>query len=160
MKIDLANHRSSFSLLRSGQNAGGGSSYGAGGASYEASAFSNGGEAGFGGGSSSYEASASFSNGGDAGFGGGSSSFESASFSSGGGAGYAAGGDASSFQSSSNTQVQRYATDAQGLFQDPNPQIIRRPAAAGVQTYTQNIRVRFLQPPPVPPPGVCRSIDV
>ncbi|CAF4616628.1 unnamed protein product, partial [Rotaria sp. Silwood2] len=46
-----------------------------------------------------------------------------------------------------------YATDAQGLFQDPNPQIIRRPAPTGVQTYTQHVQVRFLQPPPVPPPG-------
>ncbi|CAF4740668.1 unnamed protein product, partial [Rotaria magnacalcarata] len=26
-------------------------------------------------------------------------------------------------------------------------------AAGGVQTYTQNIKVRFLQPPPIPPPG-------
>jgi hypothetical protein len=41
------------------------------------------------------------------------------------------------------------------LFQDPNPpQIIRRPAAQGPVTYRQNISVRFLQPPPVPPPGV------
>jgi hypothetical protein len=41
------------------------------------------------------------------------------------------------------------------LFQDPNPpQIIRRPAAQGPITYRQNIAVRFLQPPPVPPPGV------
>ncbi|CAF4719174.1 unnamed protein product, partial [Rotaria magnacalcarata] len=55
---------------------------------------------------------------------------------------------------SSQTVVQKYATDAQGLFQDPNPQIIRRPATGGVQTYTQNIKVRFLQPPPIPPPGV------
>jgi hypothetical protein len=42
------------------------------------------------------------------------------------------------------------------LFQDPNPpQIIRRPAAKGPITYRQNVSVRFLQPPPVPPPGVC-----
>lgn len=41
------------------------------------------------------------------------------------------------------------------LFQDPNPpQIIRRPAAQGPITYRQNVCVRFLQPPPVPPPGV------
>ncbi len=41
------------------------------------------------------------------------------------------------------------------LFQDPNPpQIIRRPPAQGPVTYRQNVSVRFLQPPPVPPPGV------
>ncbi|CAF5157185.1 unnamed protein product, partial [Rotaria sp. Silwood1] len=50
------------------------------------------------------------------------------------------------------SQVQ-YAADAQGLYQDPNPHIIRRPNPTGVQTYTQNVRVQFLQPPPVPPPG-------
>ncbi|CAF5123207.1 unnamed protein product, partial [Rotaria sp. Silwood1] len=50
------------------------------------------------------------------------------------------------------SQVQ-YASDAQGIYQDPNPQIIRRPNPTGVQTYTQNVRVQFLQPPPVPPPG-------
>jgi hypothetical protein len=62
-------------------------------------------------------------------------------------------GGAAYESAASTTQVQQYATDAQGLFQDSNPQIIRRPAPQGVQTYTQNIRVRFLQPPPVPPPG-------
>jgi len=54
---------------------------------------------------------------------------------------------------SSSSAVQSYATDAQGLFQDSNPQIIRRPAPGGQVTYTQNIRVRFLQPPPIAPPG-------
>ncbi len=69
--------------------------------------------------------------------------------------GGAAGVSASSYESSSSTtQVEQYTTDAQGLFKDPNPQIIRRAAVGGVQVYTQNIRVRFLQPPPVPPPGV------
>jgi hypothetical protein len=53
----------------------------------------------------------------------------------------------------SQAAASAYATDAQGLYQDPNPQIIRRPAIGGVQTYTQNVKVRFLQPPPVPPPG-------
>jgi len=51
------------------------------------------------------------------------------------------------------TAVQHYETDAQGLFRDHNPQVIRRPAPGGGVTYTQNIRVRFLQPPPVPPHG-------
>lgn len=57
-------------------------------------------------------------------------------------------------QQSSST----YATDAQGLYQDPNPQVIHRAATSGPQTYTQRILVRFLQPPPVPPPGVRPSI--
>ncbi|CAF3084082.1 unnamed protein product [Rotaria sp. Silwood2] len=48
---------------------------------------------------------------------------------------------------------QHYATDAQGIYQDPNPHIIRRPAPGGGVTYTQNVRVRYLQPPPVPAPG-------
>ncbi|CAF0722618.1 unnamed protein product [Rotaria sordida] len=40
------------------------------------------------------------------------------------------------------------------IFHDPNPpQIIRRPPAQGPITYRQNVSVRFLQPPPVPPPG-------
>lgn len=45
-------------------------------------------------------------------------------------------------------------SNPRNLFIDPNPQIIRRPAKEGVQTYTQNVRIRFLQPPPLPPPGV------
>ncbi|CAF4085193.1 unnamed protein product [Rotaria sordida] len=58
------------------------------------------------------------------------------------------------FDSSATAARQvHYATDAQGLFQDQNPHIIRRPAPGGVQTYTQHVKVRFLQPPPVPPPG-------
>ncbi|CAF0918853.1 unnamed protein product [Adineta steineri] len=67
----------------------------------------------------------------------------------GGGAGYGV----SSTESVNSTAVQSYATDSRGLFQDNNPQIIRRPAPSGPLTYTQNIRVRFLQPPPIPPPG-------
>jgi hypothetical protein len=68
-----------------------------------------------------------------------------------------AGGSASSSSfeaSSSQQQIQGYATNAQGLYQDPNPQVIRRPAQSGQVTYTQNIKIRFLQPPAVPPPGV------
>ncbi|CAF5139335.1 unnamed protein product, partial [Rotaria sp. Silwood1] len=63
-----------------------------------------------------------------------------------------AGGAAFDSATLAATQVQ-YAADAQGLYQDPNPHIIRRANPTGVQTYTQNIRVQFLQPPPVPPPG-------
>jgi hypothetical protein len=62
----------------------------------------------------------------------------------------------STFQvNSSQQQVQVDASNPKNLYQDPNPQIVRRPAPGGGVTYTQNIRVRFLQPPPVPPPGVC-----
>ncbi|CAF1486884.1 unnamed protein product [Adineta steineri] len=60
----------------------------------------------------------------------------------------------SSFEAgNSQQQVQQYATNAQGLYQDPNPQIIRRPAQSEQITYTQNIKIRFLQPPAIPPPG-------
>ena len=64
--------------------------------------------------------------------------------------------NAGAFQQSSSSGVAAttYATDAQGLFKDPNPEVIRRPAAGGLQTFTQRVMVRFLQPPPVPPPGV------
>jgi len=54
----------------------------------------------------------------------------------------------------SQQQVQVDPSNPKNLFQDPNPQIIRRPAPGEALTYTQNIRIRFLQPPPVPPPGV------
>ena len=87
----------------------------------------------------------------------GSSSGYGASFEQQGLAGAASAGGAgynfnSSEQQASSATV--YATDAQGLFKDPNPQVIRRPAAQGVQTLMQRVVVRFLQPPPVPPPGV------
>ena len=65
--------------------------------------------------------------------------------------------DAASANFSSSSQsmsVQQYQTDEQGNFKDPNPQVVRRPAQSGPLTYSQNIRVRFLQPPAVPPPGV------
>jgi hypothetical protein len=58
------------------------------------------------------------------------------------------------YSRSQSTNIQQYETDAQGNFKDSNPQIIKRPAPSGPLTYTQNIKVRFLQPPAVPPPGV------
>jgi hypothetical protein len=62
---------------------------------------------------------------------------------------------ASTFEAStSQQQVQVDGSNPHNLFQDPNPQIIRRPAQGGSLTYTQSIKIRFLQPPPVPPPGV------
>lgn len=57
-------------------------------------------------------------------------------------------------QQQQQQQQLQYPTNAQGLFQDPNPQIVRRPAPEGPLTYTQNIKIRFLQPPAIPPPGV------
>jgi hypothetical protein len=67
----------------------------------------------------------------------------------------AADGTSTNFASETRSSlVQQYETDAQGNFKDPSPQVIRRPAQNGPVTYSQNIRVRFLQPPPVPPPGV------
>ena len=59
-----------------------------------------------------------------------------------------------SFSSASQSANFQYETDAQGNFKDPSPQVVRRPAQGGPLTYSQNIRVRFLQPPPVPAPGV------
>ena len=63
---------------------------------------------------------------------------------------------AASYNADSNASWSRYGAEVRGvgLYYDPNPEIIRRGAPSGSQTYTQNIRVRFLQPPPVPPPGV------
>jgi hypothetical protein len=85
---------------------------------------------------------------------GGATSYETVSGGVGlaGDAALVAGGAA--FDSSAGAVQQvHYSTDSQGLFQDPNPTVIRRANPSGVQTYQQNIRVRFLQPPPVPPPG-------
>jgi len=131
-----------------------------GGSSYESSSFESS-SSGLGGLAGGYNASF-----GAGGLAGGAGGYESTSFSSsagfGGDAALVSGGavglgGAAYESSSSNVQVQQYATDAQGLFIDSNPQIIRRAAAGGVQTYTQHIQVRFLQPPPVPPPGVSSS---
>ncbi|CAF2679599.1 unnamed protein product [Rotaria sp. Silwood2] len=159
-RVDLGEFRNFL-----GQNLGAGAGYGAG-SSWESSSYGAG--AGLGGGagwseSSSFETGASgaaFGGAYDAsyavggGLAGGAASYESIAGSAGyaGDAAIVAGGAAFDSSAVAASQV-HYATDAQGLFQDPNPQIIRRPAPGGVQTYTQNIRVRFLQPPPVPPPG-------
>jgi len=51
-------------------------------------------------------------------------------------------------------------SDARRLFQDPNPQILRRPAQGPTQTYTQRVYVKFLQPPPSPPPGVYYIVEI
>ncbi|CAF0857063.1 unnamed protein product [Adineta steineri] len=169
----FTSNSSSFESSSSSGGALGGASYGA---SYQGGSGLAGG-AGYGAaglaGSSGYESS-SFSS--STGFGGaglaggagygagglsGGSGYEASGFSSsaGYGAAGAAGYGASSSESVNTTSVQRYATDSRGLFQDSNPQIIRRPAPGGPLTYTQNIRVRFLQPPPIPPPGVEMSSE-
>ncbi len=58
-------------------------------------------------------------------------------------------------QTSSTQQTNEYLSQtATGIYNDPNPQIVRRPATGGPVTYQQRILVRFLQPPAVPPPGV------
>jgi hypothetical protein len=116
-------------------NGAGGAGYGAGGAGYGSSSYD----------SSSYSSSVG-NGGGNLALGGGALSLSSADLAA-----------ASYSSTSQTTAVQQYATDAQGLFKDSNPQIIRRPAPGGNVTYTQNIKVRFLQPPPVPPPGVSFS---
>jgi len=163
-----------------GSNAAGGAGLvgvGAGGAgggygsssSYESSSYSStggalGADAGFAGagglgGASSFE-SAGYSSGAglEAGAVGGAS-FQSSSFesSSAGGAGFdvATVNQAAGYTSETNAAWSRYGAEVRGagLYVDSNPQIIRRQALGGVQTYTQNIKVRFLQPPPVPPPG-------
>jgi hypothetical protein len=136
-----SSYESSTTGLLGGGSYGGGASYGAG-----ADLSLTGGVAG------SYNESSSYSS--------SSNGYGAADLA--GGAGYGAlglvgGGSSygvSSTESVTASAVQTYPTDAQGLFKDSNPQIIRRPAPGGVQTYTQNIRVRFLQPPPIPPPGV------
>jgi hypothetical protein len=162
--------------------AGGAGQFGAGGAGQFNISGAGGAEAALG--SSSYESSSfSSSGGGDALLAAGSP-FESSNFS--GGAGFDAGAvggglqTSSSFESSSTTggfdasvvsQAASYTAETNaawsrygaevtgaGLYVDANPQIIRRPAAGGIQTYTQNIKVRFLQPPPIPPPGVSDNI--
>lgn len=145
---------------------GAGGSYEA--SSYESSSYSAAGgaaggaygvESGFAGtgGISSYESSGVALDGGAGNF---QSSSSSSTFESNvaGAAGFDASvaGQAANYSSESNAAWSRYGAEVRGagLYFDANPQIIRRQAAGGVQTYTQNIKVRFLQPPPIPPPGV------
>jgi hypothetical protein len=61
-------------------------------------------------------------------------------------------------QTSSAQQTNQYLSQTGSrVFNDPNPQIVRRPAAGGPVTYQQKILVRFLQPPAIPPPGVIKQ---
>lgn len=62
---------------------------------------------------------------------------------------------AATIQTNSIQQTNEYLSQtATNIFNDPNPQIVRRATTEGPVTYQQKILVRFLQPPPVPPPGV------
>jgi hypothetical protein len=62
-------------------------------------------------------------------------------------------------QTSSEQQTSEYLSQtANGVYNDPNPQIIRRPATVGPLIYQQKVFVRFLQPPPIPPPGVITQM--
>ncbi|CAF0824193.1 unnamed protein product [Adineta ricciae] len=57
-------------------------------------------------------------------------------------------------ETSSVQETNEYLTRmATGVYNDPNPEIIRRAAPEGPIVYQQKIFIRFLQPPPVPPPG-------
>jgi hypothetical protein len=156
-----------------GQSAAGGAGGSFGSSSYESASYSStggaGGALGFDGGyaggavgvdggfagASSFESSSIGLDGGAV----GGSNFQLSSYeSTSGGAGYdvAAINQAAAYTAETNAAWSRYGAEVTGagLYLDSNPQIIRRPAVGGVQTYTQNIKVRFLQPPPVPPPGV------
>lgn len=44
------------------------------------------------------------------------------------------------------------------LYFDPKPVIVRRPTLGEPVVYEQNIFLRFLQPPAIPPPGVMETI--
>lgn len=67
---------------------------------------------------------------------------------------------AATIQTGSIQQTNQYLSQTgTNLFNDPNPQIVRRAATEGPVTYQQKILVRFLQPPPVPPPGVIDGIS-
>jgi hypothetical protein len=68
-------------------------------------------------------------------------------------------GGSTTIQTNSAQQTNEYLSRrGTGIFNDPNPQIVRRPAAGGPVTYQQKILVRFLQPPAIPPPGVIKQM--
>ena len=48
----------------------------------------------------------------------------------------------------------QYERDAQGYLRDRDPAIVKQRAKDNNLVYRQNIRIRFLQPPSPPPPGV------
>jgi hypothetical protein len=83
--------------------------------------------------------------------------FESSNFSSQGAINQAA-----SYTAETNAAWSRYGAEVRGagLYIDAHPQIIRRQAPTVTQAYTQNIKVRFLQPPPLSPPGVSYNLYI
>ena len=101
---------------------------------------------------SGYEASYSSQSGVESSGGGGLDSSYAAAATSSSGLGQTGG---AALEASSEEQLTQI-TSASGLFHDPNPKVIRREAIGGAVTYQQKILVRFLQPPPIPPPGVSR----
>ncbi|CAF1154133.1 unnamed protein product [Adineta steineri] len=62
---------------------------------------------------------------------------------------------AASYTAETNAAWSRYGAEVRGvgLYVDPNPEIIRRQIPSGTETYTQHIRIRFLQPPHVASAG-------
>jgi hypothetical protein len=85
-----------------------------------------------------------------------SSTHQSVSYESTGGLDDSAIRQAASYTADFNAAWSKYGAEVQGigLYVDSHPEIIRREATSGAQVYTQKIRMRYLQPPPVPPPGV------
>jgi hypothetical protein len=61
---------------------------------------------------------------------------------------------------SSADYVSIYRTDSRGFFLDPNPEIITRIDSSPALTYIQNIKIRYLQPPPLPPMGVSYFFSI
>jgi hypothetical protein len=67
---------------------------------------------------------------------------------------FVTGESADADRSSITNYVSRYQTDSRGFFLDPNPEIFTRSNPSSAPTYTRNIIIRYLRPPPLPPSGV------
>jgi hypothetical protein len=63
-------------------------------------------------------------------------------------------GSATVGKSSTGDYLSKYRVDSRGLFLDPDPEIIIRPDPRPAPTYRQNVAIRYLKPPPLPPMGV------
>ena len=58
----------------------------------------------------------------------------------------------------SSEETHRYLErSAHNIYVDPNPQIIRRSHTDGPIRAEQRVTIRYLQPPPLPPPEVMPS---
>ncbi|CAF1167209.1 unnamed protein product [Adineta steineri] len=62
---------------------------------------------------------------------------------------------AASYTAETDAAWSRYGAEVRGvgLYYDPHPQIIRRQIPGGTHTFTQHIRIRYLQPPPIASAG-------